>query len=74
MHWVHVQKVKWLLAIGSRNIDAMAASQISYYQRVQALTEEICRHHPYQEGSDPRIGAAIEDLKKASDNLRKANI
>ena len=52
----------------------MAASQISYYQRVQALTEEICRHHPYQEGSDPRIGAAIEDLKKASDNLRKANI
>ena len=55
----------------------MAASPIVYYQRVQALTEEIYRHHPYKEGSDPRdprIGAAIEDLKKASDNLRKANI
>ena len=52
----------------------MASPKFFYHHRVQKLAEEIAEKHPYEEGLDPRIGAALDDLKKASEHLRKANI
>ena len=48
----------------------MSESKVFYHYRVRELTEEIAEKHPYEEGLDPRIGAAIDDLKKASEHLR----
>tara|TARA_B100001059_G_C17693687_1_gene506335 strand:+ start:503 stop:661 length:159 start_codon:yes stop_codon:yes gene_type:complete len=52
----------------------MADSKILFHLRVQELTAEISEQHPFKEGLDPRIGAAIDNLKKASEQLRQANI
>jgi len=52
----------------------MATSKILYHHRIQEIIAEISEQHPSVEGSDPRVGAAIDDLRKASELLRKANI
>ena len=63
-----------LVPVGCKSAAAMAASKSLYHHRVQELIAEISEQHACAEGSDPRIGAAIDDLRKASDLLRKANI
>ena len=63
-----------MLSIGLKSPAGMVESDNFYHHRVRLLADEIAEKHPYEEGLDPRIGAAIDDLKKTSEHLRKANI